>query len=141
MGTKVSVILPVYNVSDYLRQCMDSIVGQTLKDIEIICVDDGSTDDSLAILKEYEAKDQRVKVIQQANAGAGAARNKGLEIATGEYLSAGHAGKGMEQGSRDQSSGSCVQIRSVQRGSSGICSGQMDTSREGASTVQTNVFS
>ncbi len=87
MGTKVSVILPVYNVSDYLRQCMDSIVGQTLKDIEIICVDDGSTDDSLAILKEYEAKDQRVKVIQQANAGAGAARNKGLEIATGEYLS------------------------------------------------------
>ena len=71
MGTKVSVILPVYNVSDYLRQCMDSIVGQTLKDIEIICVDDGSTDDSLAILKEYEAKDQRVKVIQQANAGAG----------------------------------------------------------------------
>lgn len=70
MGTKVSVILPVYNVSDYLRQCMDSIVGQTLKDIEIICVDDGSTDDSLAILKEYEAKDQRVKVIQQANAGA-----------------------------------------------------------------------
>ena len=64
MGTKVSVILPVYNVSDYLRQCMDSIVGQTLKDIEIICVDDGSTDDSLAILKEYEAKDQRVKVIQ-----------------------------------------------------------------------------
>ena len=59
MGTKVSVILPVYNVSDYLRQCMDSIVGQTLKDIEIICVDDGSTDDSLAILKEYEAKDQR----------------------------------------------------------------------------------
>ena len=60
MGTKVSVILPVYNVSDYLRQCMDSIVGQTLKDIEIICVDDGSTDDSLAILKEYEAKDQRV---------------------------------------------------------------------------------
>ena len=54
MGTKVSVILPVYNVSDYLRQCMDSIVGQTLKDIEIICVDDGSTDDSLAILKEYE---------------------------------------------------------------------------------------
>ncbi len=78
MGTKVSVILPVYNVSDYLRQCMDSIVGQTLKDIEIICVDDGSTDDSLAILKEYEAKDQRVKVIQQANAGAGARETKVL---------------------------------------------------------------
>ena len=52
MSVKVSVILPVYNVSEYLRQCMDSIVGQTLKDIEIICVDDGSTDDSLEILKE-----------------------------------------------------------------------------------------
>ena len=87
MSVKVSVILPVYNVSEYLRQCMDSIVGQTLKDIEIICVDDGSTDDSLEILKEYEAKDKRVKVIEQKNAGAGAARNNGLAIATGEYLS------------------------------------------------------
>ena len=59
MGTKVSVILPVYNVSDYLRQCMDSIVGQTLKDIEIICVDDGSTDDSVAILKDEAPMDNR----------------------------------------------------------------------------------
>ena len=87
MAIKVSVILPVYNVSEYLRQCMDSIIAQTLKDIEIICVDDGSTDDSLSILKEYADRDERVKVIQQANAGAGAARNKGLEVATGEYLS------------------------------------------------------
>lgn len=87
MGVKVSVILPVYNVSDYLRQCMDSIVGQTLQDIEIICVDDGSTDDSLAILNEYASKDSRVQVIQQKNSGAGAARNKGLSVATGEYLS------------------------------------------------------
>ena len=70
MSVKVSVILPVYNASDYLHQCMDSIVGQTLKDIEIICVDDGSTDNSLDILKEYEQKDKRVKVIQQKNAGA-----------------------------------------------------------------------
>lgn len=88
MGTpKVSVILPVYNVDQFLNQCMDSIVGQTLKDIEIICVDDGSTDRSLEILKEYESKDDRVKVICQQNAGAGAARNNGLKIATGEYLS------------------------------------------------------
>lgn len=87
MGIKVSVILPVYNASEYLHQCMDSIVGQTLKDIEIICVDDGSTDNSLEILKEYEQKDNRVKVIQQKNAGAGAARNNGLSIASGEYLS------------------------------------------------------
>ena len=65
MSVKVSVILPVYNASDYLHQCMDSIVGQTLKDIEIICVDDGSTDNSLDILKEYEQKDKRVKVIPE----------------------------------------------------------------------------
>lgn len=84
---KVSVILPVYNVEKYLKQCMDSIVNQTLKDIEIICVDDGSTDASLSILKEYEKEDDRVKVICQQNAGAGAARNNGLSIATGEYLS------------------------------------------------------
>ena len=84
---KVSVILPVYNVEKYLKQCMDSIVNQTLKDIEIICVDDGSTDASLSILKEYEKEDDRVKVICQQNAGAGAVRNNGLSIATGEYLS------------------------------------------------------
>ena len=85
--TKVSVIIPVYNVEPYLRQCMDSVVGQTLKDIEIICVDDGSTDDSLNILKEYAAEDSRVQIIQQQNAGAGAARNNGMRHATGKYLS------------------------------------------------------
>ena len=84
--TKVSVIVPVYNVAKYLRQCMDSLVGQTLRDIEIICVDDGSTDGSVAILAEYAARDFRVKVIHQANAGAGAARNAGLDVATGEYV-------------------------------------------------------
>ena len=84
--TKVSVIVPVYNVAKYLRQCMDSLVGQTLREIEIICIDDGSTDGSGAILDEYAAKDTRVKVIHQANAGAGAARNAGLALAQGEYL-------------------------------------------------------
>lgn len=83
---EVSVIVPVYNVAKYLRQCMDSLVNQTLRDIEIVCVDDGSTDGSGAILDEYAAKDSRIKVIHQANAGAGAARNVGLDIATGEYL-------------------------------------------------------
>lgn len=87
MKPKVSVILPVYNVEQYLRQCMDSIVGQTLQEIEIICVDDGSTDTSLDILKEYEQRDERVRVICQQNAGAGAARNNGLSVAKGEYLS------------------------------------------------------
>ncbi|MGI5850344.1 MAG: glycosyltransferase family 2 protein [Christensenellales bacterium] len=84
---KVSVILPVYNVEPYLRQCLDSIVNQTLKDIEIICVNDGSTDGSHDILEEYAQKDGRITVIDQENAGAGAARNNGLKIARGEYLS------------------------------------------------------
>ena len=68
---KVSVIIPVYNVEPYLKQCMDSVVGQTLKDIEIICVDDGSTDNSLDILREYAAEDSRIQIIEQKNAGAG----------------------------------------------------------------------
>ena len=84
---KVSVILPVYNVEKYLKQCLDTIVGQTLKEIEILCVDDGSTDDSVQILKEYEQKDHRIKVLSQKNAGAGAARNLGLRHASGKYLS------------------------------------------------------
>lgn len=83
---RVSVVVPVYNVAPYLRQCLDSLVGQTLREIEIICVDDGSTDGSGAILDEYAEKDPRVKAIHQPNAGAGAARNAGLARATGEYL-------------------------------------------------------
>ncbi len=84
---KVSVIIPVYNLERYLHQCMDSIVSQSLKDIEIICVNDSSTDDSLKILEEYAQTDKRVQVITQENAGAGAARNNGMRRATGKYLS------------------------------------------------------
>ncbi len=84
---KVSVIVPVYNLSEYLRQCLDSIVGQTLKEIEIICVDDESSDDSPQILEEYAKKDSRIQVIRQKNAGAGAARNNGMRHAKGTYLS------------------------------------------------------
>ena len=84
---KVSVIIAVYNASKHLRECLDSVINQTLKEIEIICVNDGSKDDSLEILREYEAKDDRVIVIDKENGGAGSARNKGLEIAKGEYLS------------------------------------------------------
>lgn len=83
----VSVVMPVYNGEGYLRECLDSICGQTLRDIEIICVDDGSSDGSLAILDEYAAKDSRIKVIAQPNSGAAVARNKGIDIASGEYLS------------------------------------------------------
>jgi len=84
--TKVSVIVPVYNVQQYLEQCLNSILNQTLKDIEVICVDDGSTDNSLNILNAYAAKDSRVRVLTQNNSYAGAARNKGMDEATGKYL-------------------------------------------------------
>lgn len=87
MEPKVSVIVPVYNVEKYLRQCLDSIINQTLDDIEIICVDDGSTDGSLSILREYTNKDSRIYILQQQNLRAGIARNNGLKIAKGKYLS------------------------------------------------------
>lgn len=83
---KVSVIIPVFNVEKYLRQCLESVLNQTLRDIEVICVDDGSTDDSTKILKEYADSDERVKVIYQENKGAGAARNTGMHAAKGQYL-------------------------------------------------------
>lgn len=83
---KVSVIIPVYNVEAYLRQCLDSVVNQTLCEIEIICVNDGSTDESAAILNEYVAKDARIKILTQVNSGQGAARNSGLMVANGEYV-------------------------------------------------------
>ena len=84
---KVSVIMPIYNIEDYLGECLDSIINQTLDDIEIICVNDGSTDNSLSILEKYVEKDNRIKIISQNNIGAAVARNKGVEIAKGECLS------------------------------------------------------
>ncbi|MCC8098469.1 MAG: glycosyltransferase [Clostridiales bacterium] len=84
--TAVSVIIPVYNVEQYLRQSLDCILGQTLTDIEVICVDDGSTDQSPVILEEYAQKDTRMKVLRQENRGAGAARNLGFSHATGTYV-------------------------------------------------------
>ena len=83
---KISVIVPIYNDDRYLHECLDSIINQTFEDIEIICVNDGSTDESLNILKQYESRDCRVKVISQENKGVGAARNAGIKIASGEYI-------------------------------------------------------
>ena len=82
---KVSVIIPCHNSERFLVECMDSVIGQTLKDIEIICVDDGSTDGTLGILNEYAKKDSRIQVMTQENQYAGMARNNGMEIAKGEY--------------------------------------------------------
>ena len=83
---KVSIITPVYNAEAYLQQCLDSVLNQTLHDMEFLCVNDGSTDRSGEILLEYQAKDHRIKVLTQVNSGQGAARNRGLDVAKGEYI-------------------------------------------------------
>jgi glycosyltransferase involved in cell wall biosynthesis len=83
---KVSVIVPTYNVERYARLCFESLIKQTLEDIEIILVDDGSTDNSGRICDEYAKKDSRVKVIHQSNKGLGLSRNSGLDVAVGEYI-------------------------------------------------------
>lgn len=84
---KVSVIIPVYNAEKYLVKCLDSVVNQTLTDIEIIILNDGSIDKSEDIIKEYQKKDKRIIYMSHKNIGVGLTRNKGLEKATGEYLS------------------------------------------------------
>ena len=86
-AVKVSIIIPIYNEERYLGQCLDSVCGRTLKEIEIICVDDGSTDGTPGILENYAGKDSGIKIITQKNQFAGAARNRGMECALGEYLS------------------------------------------------------
>lgn len=83
---KVSIIIPVYNCESLLPRCLDSVLEQTLSDIEVVCVDDGSTDGSLAVLKTYAMQDARVKVISQPNSRQGTARNNGMSVATGEYI-------------------------------------------------------
>lgn len=83
---KVSIIVPVYNVEKYLTRCLDSLINQTLKDTEIICINDGSTDSSLKILKEYQQKDNRITIIDKENQGQSIARNIGISKSIGEYI-------------------------------------------------------
>lgn len=83
---KVSIIIPVYNVEAFLPRCLDSVVGQTLHAIEIICVDDESPDNSLTILRDYAARDSRIRVISQKNKRQGGARNTGFDVASGEFV-------------------------------------------------------
>lgn len=83
---KVSIIVPIYNVEKYLDQCLSSIVNQTLKEIEIICVNDGSTDSSLKIIQEFAEKDSRIKIINKKNSGYGHSMNIGFDAAIGEYI-------------------------------------------------------
>jgi glycosyltransferase involved in cell wall biosynthesis len=86
MQTKISIIVPVYNVEKYLARCLDSIVNQTIKEIEIILVNDGSKDNSQKIIEEYAKNDERIVVINKENGGLSDARNTGLDIALGEYI-------------------------------------------------------
>ena len=82
----ISVVIPVFNTECYLSTCLDSVLNQTLENIEVICIDDGSTDNSLEILKKYQKKDNRVKIISKDNEGQGVARNIGISEAIGEYI-------------------------------------------------------
>ena len=86
MKPKVSIIIPVYNVGSHLRPCLDSAIGQTLHEIEIICINDGSTDGSPELLRTYKDKDPRILLIDQPNGGVSSARNAGLDIARGDYI-------------------------------------------------------
>ena len=83
---KVSIIIPVYNVEKYIEKCIESIINQTYKDVEIICVNDGSTDNSLTILENYASKDYRIKIINQDNKGVGFARNVGIDNSKGDLI-------------------------------------------------------
>ena len=83
---KVSIVIPCYNVEKYLKQCLESVVNQTLKEIEIICVNDGSKDSTLSLIQEFANTDDRIKVISQENGGYGKAMNNGFSNATGEYI-------------------------------------------------------
>lgn len=82
----VSVLVPIYNAEPYLRQCLDALVNQTLRDLEVICINDGSTDGSAAIIDEYAARDERIRVISKENTGYGDSMNRGLALARGEYV-------------------------------------------------------
>ena len=86
MEKKVSVIIPVYNVEKYLRECLDSVVTQDLDDIEIICINDGSTDGSSRILAEYATQYEKLAILDKENSGLSAARNSGLSVAKGKYI-------------------------------------------------------
>lgn len=86
MSQKISVIIPIYNSEKYLKETIESILNQTYKNLEIILINDGSKDDSLEIIKEYKTKDERIKIIDQKNAGVSAARNIGIKNATGDFI-------------------------------------------------------
>ena len=84
---KFSIIIPIYNSEPFLKRCLDSVMAQTFEDFQVICIDDGSTDNSFNILTKYQLKDKRIKVISQKNSGQGSARNKGIEYILNNSMS------------------------------------------------------
>lgn len=86
MDIAVSILVPIYNVEKYLEKCLDSLISQTLRNIEIICINDGSTDNSFSIIKNYAARDNRIIIINKKNTGYGDSMNQGLSKAKGEYI-------------------------------------------------------
>ena len=84
---KISIVIPIYNSERYLKRCIDSIVNQTYKNLEIILINDGSTDDSIKIIKNYQKKDNRIRIIDKSNTGVSDSRNMGIEMATGDFIS------------------------------------------------------
>ena len=132
---KVSVIIPVYNVEEYLRECLDSVVNQTLKEIEIICVDDGSTDNSLEILKEYAQKDKRITVITQNNSGSGTARNCGINIAKGDFI----AFMDSDDIYPENKTLSTIYVKTTENNAL-ICGGSVNQIKDGKLITDTSIF-
>ena len=83
---EVSIIIPIYNAEKYLKRCLDTVVNQSFESLEIILINDGSTDESLRIMKEYKGNHNNIEIINQENSGQGEARNKGISIAKGKYI-------------------------------------------------------
>ena len=106
---KVSIIIPVYNVEKYLEKCLTSVVNQTLKDIEIICINDGSTDNSADILQKFGENDSRIKIIHQKNQKQGAARNRGLDIAQGEFIAFADADDWIDEDYLEKMYNACIE--------------------------------
>lgn len=86
VNPEISIIIPVYNPGKFINKCLNSIIHQTFKNIEILCIDDGSTDNSLNILKEFQKNDKRIRIFSQENLGAAASRNLGIENSKGNYI-------------------------------------------------------
>ena len=86
MKNKITIIVPVYNSENYIRRCVDSVLRQSFEDFELLLINDGSTDGSLKILREYEKSDKRIRVINQENMGVAKTRNKGIKLASGKYI-------------------------------------------------------